>query len=55
MPQEMTDAEILDEIEAMLETDIMCDWDHNDAGAEFLKLANYIARLRKGESCDDPV
>lgn len=49
----MNDTEILDELLIMLDTDIMVDWDHNDAGEEFLRLANYAARMRKGEPCDD--
>jgi hypothetical protein len=49
----MNDTEILDELLIMLDNCIICDWDHNDAGEEFLRLANYVARMRKGEPCDD--
>jgi hypothetical protein len=49
----MNDTEILDDLIIMLNTSIMCDWDHNDAGEEFLRLANCIDRMRKGEPCDD--
>jgi hypothetical protein len=51
----MNDTEILDELIIRLDYCVMCDWDHNDAGEEFLKIVNYVARARKGEPCDDLV
>ncbi len=48
----MNDKEILDELLIMLEICLICDWDYNDAGEEFLRLANYVTRMRKGEPCE---